>query len=355
MPRMQKKILAGVVLGGALIVLLIVNGRPRAYGTEGVKAWHPASLSVTKLLFVDILNPRIDDPLHTWVYANPNAALKTHVRIRYQADEPIPILYSPYGAFDVDQAAAILPVTEEGDVLLPLTLSPQWRAGAMGFSLEIYGRKSKPPRIQDVSVVSRDGMLSRVIAHLLQPLRRQHFGISSANFLLGARIGGIGLPIVLGVSMIILLGILLYVRKMTLSRSFAIAALAVILLNQTLFLANYGIATAAEQWTFLTHGTYKQMNDLSRIVAFLHDEAKGNDPPEHIVICGEMQTALRYFVYPTPVEGMDEAWKTATHGVLFPPWYEDNGTISCRKETRHGTILQTFSGGGAVVRFDPPF
>ena len=66
--------------------------------------------------------------------------------------------------------------------------------------------------------------------------------------------------------------------------------------------------------------------------------------------------ALRYFLYPIPVEPADKNWMTATHGAVFPNWEKAASALTCNGKKRQGDILGTFPFQSFAVRFthSPP-
>jgi hypothetical protein len=342
---MSTRSISGVIIS----ILVFISGTTTANAKpETVSAWKPSSMYEMQRQFIELLKPTYDRPMHTWVHVVPDARLKTHARVMYTSETPIPIQYSPYGVFDVDTIASILPPAESGDVLLPLTISPGWNSWSKGYHVSFYGLKDSPPKISDVSLVDKGGFFSHLFAYIKHPFHSQYLGISSSNFLLGYRIGDISMYLIVGIAMIIAIIVFAIWRKKKFVHAFAIVCMSVILIFQARFLIDYAFDVTKGIYEWKVDGTYKQVGDNYAMAEKIIEES-----PKEVTICGDLTTLVRYFLHPIPTAVSTENWTSATHAFLSPPWDTANGIVYCREQSRPGEILQIFHDGSALARFTP--
>ncbi len=336
---------AGILLG---LIPLVSSAQSTA-----VIPWRPVAALELEQTVRQILDPDHQYTLHLWTVAKEHAAPASHVRIGYQSQTPLPIRYSPIGAYDVDVLLAVLPPAENGDVTIPLAPSPAWNGWSGGFTIQIYGLEEAPPVIAGVETLNDASFFARIGSYISHPFAREYLDISSSNFLLGYRMGGVALGIILGAVMIAGCSVLL-LRGTKPVTALIMVTLSGILVYQVRFLIDEVHNAIADLSEWSAHETYKQMGDSFAMAAFVKERAEDESQPVTVADCGQMTTAMRYYLYPVPVEPISTQ-TAATFGTLAAPWKEVNGVLYCGTSAFSGTVLHTFDGGGAVVRLSPVY
>ena len=104
---------------------------------------------------------------------------------------------------------------------------------------------------------------------------------------------------------------------------------------------------------------YRQLGPVHAVSDYLQTERARFSGDMKVAVCYDgtdfLEKQLRYMLYPTPVDGVEDLWGEATHAVFMDTErgnIEEGGTVSCGENLRRpGRLLRSFSQNSRVVRF----
>ncbi|TSC80366.1 MAG: hypothetical protein G01um101425_20 [Candidatus Peregrinibacteria bacterium Gr01-1014_25] len=270
----------------------------------------------------------------------------SHVRVRYSAPAGMVLLLAP-GTYDPlflpDALLAALPPGVPGEVIIPVMHVPGWHGGIRAIGIAAFSPADAPGALIAVSGVDQAPYHERWLAELGHVLRTEKFPAASINFLLGYRMGALPLPV-------LLLGIGLVIaalrRRMGWPRAIALSAFVALGMYTVRFDVDLIRTFAADARAWHAAGTYGEMGDLYSIADAFRGEAKAV-PNARIAACGQTLAPVRYLVHPLPTA----SWMEATHAALLRGWQQEGDNYICNSDHRRGAVVQTFPGGGQLIRF----
>lgn len=277
---------------------------------------------------------------------------RSHVRITYQSADPLPVrIVFPHAAADY-QLVAVLPASNAGEVLLPLTNSPAWRQTVGALDIEIYWVGDTPPTLTGITTENRLSWVTTLLVYGRQMFQPEFFSSFSLGTIYGYRIAGYSLTTVLGTALVILtLGLCVWQRRYPTLLMIATIWVPAMLIYETRFLADIVIAMVSDQIEWRSQGSYSDMRYLYAEAEELLQEQKTAEHPLTVASCTGLATPLRYAVYPIPVAADDSAWKSASHAVVQGVWNADETTFSCHEIQRTGSVIRSYPNGEAIIRF----
>jgi hypothetical protein len=299
------------------------------------------------------------------------------VRVSYLNENPAggegAVNYNPYHTIKVR-----LEPQSHGRVSLDLTRSPAWSPFRDQYLLHVFGVQGQVIEIFDLAIrpptfLQSIGAAFRHI-NLDEPTL-----LSSINFLWGYRVLDIPLTVVFGVILILVtIGFRFQISGFRLmnaivrsdsplkksTRSFQISSILLFFLL-TLFLYdarfsfNLVRTTVADLRQWYGDYQYRQLGPVHAVADYLATERARFGGSMKVAVCYDgtdfLEKQLRYMLYPTPVDGVEDLWGEATHAVFMDTErgnIEEGGTVSCGENLRRpGRLLRSFSQNSRVVRF----
>ncbi|HLC75938.1 MAG TPA: hypothetical protein VJB82_02355 [Candidatus Peribacterales bacterium] len=322
-------------------------------------AEHAYSNEEAQVEFARLLRPTPEHDIFFTPIDSDKLNAGSHLHIFYTSQNPLPIEFGPQGAIPADTLTAILPASEHGDVLLPLTASPSWNNGVRGIFLKAYGKKGEEPHVQKLRVEDHLSFLGRFVAYLRQPFYAERFTFSTMSELAGYRMGGISLSVLVGMWMILVIGVLIIIVLLRTKhmppqhqvfRMALITCLCAFFFIEARFLPDltgYAMRLQREWWET---GRLGHAGDVYAIADAVHEEAaKGATGP--VLLCKPLTaTPLRYLLYPIPLISPEELTNASPALVITDRvWDRSMQSFQCGKFRFDGTLLRMFPDGEALI------
>ena len=298
-----------------------------------------------------VLHPTIEHPLQGSDIEEPRLPAGSHLRIIYRSESPVPLEVGPLHPAQADLLRTVLPASQTGDVLIPLTASPSWSGWRTGIFLRIYKLQDSDVTIVGMGMEDHLSLGGKLLAYVEQPFVEEPFNSISLGRIEGYAMGGISLNAILGIILLIITVFLAVFRRPMLIRGVAMTSLVVLFIYEGRYLADIAIATVGDQREWQGEGSYNDMGYLYAEAEVIERDDPGATTP--VVTCTRLATSLKYFLTPRRVGSDPEAWAHATYGVVVPVWDDAQTQFACDNLRRSGTVVHRFPNGEAVVLFTP--
>lgn len=276
----------------------------------------------------------------------------SHLRIWYRSKNPVPVEYGPLRMIPYDVLAAVLPLSEEGDVLLPLMDSPSWNPREKGVFLRMYGLQNSPPEITKLRVEDHLSSTQKFFAIFSQFFQPERFTYSSMSELKGYRVAHIPATLLLGLLFLLgtcVLSLISFLRGdlRLLTKSVPLLCLLFLILYQIRFLRDFVPSVISLHRELRREEHFGHMGEIYAIA----DSIRKLGAKEGVLLCNPIvKTPLTYLLYPIPVfEPKDLTGSSPSIALVSKTWEEGQTSFECGPLRFEGSIHRLFADGEAII------
>lgn len=329
-----------------------------AYASEviEVEVHHPQSNEETVVDFARILQPTHEDAMFFDPILADRLGAGSHFRIQYESYNPVPIEVVPWPGGAPDVLSAVLPASNNGDVLLPIYKSAAWSSNMNGVLLKIYGLNSAPPSILRLGIEDNLSFIGEVISSIRHPFVHEGFSYYVMSELAGYRFRGTSVVLMLGVLLSILVCAVMFIsHPQKRLKHIIILCLCFIFIYQARFLVDLSRYTVQTQRSWWGDHQLGHMGDVYAIASKIQEKVEEDSESDSILLCTNMlATPLRHLVHPIIVEEpMNLTGQIPKYAIVTDVWNEAVSSFQCGDLKLQGSVLHLFSDGKALIQVTP--
>jgi hypothetical protein len=313
-----------------------------------IEGRHPPSNEEAFMAFVRLLKPQPANDIVVEPIAANAGDSGSHVRLAYSSRDPVPLMYGFLDADRSDMLEAVLPPSDEGEVLLSLTPSPAWFPSKSGIVFIVAHRQNDPMPVKRVRVENHLTFPQVLGAFFRHPFVPERFTYSSMSELTGYRIGNVSVTLLLGLLMVSGAGFLLVIRRKMLCFSLCLVFL---LIYEARFLLDAIPHAFAIQYHWRTERRFAHMGDAYAIAeSILEQVPERKRSRTSVLVCNELlETPFRYLLYPMLIVKPHELPVPISYAIVDRVWDSSEHEVSCGKYIFPAQVLRLFPDGQAVV------
>ncbi len=284
------------------------------------------------------------------------------LHLTYASADPIEVYMVALDAIGkflpVDFMHFTLPASQQGDETVDLTVSPAWSFGEKRYQLHMLTRTDDAA----ASFYSADFLpvspLSAITTPFKQFMRAEPYTPSTYHALFGYRVLGISSVLLLGIVLLIVSGILLLLYGTKTARVLLLALIGIQML--------YALRVSVDMMRFSTQhlseyygkGSYDEAGYMYAAAADITRFAKESGRKQSVYMCRDgtnfKEKLLRYFIYPVPVSAEPAMASGATLAMVSDKFKQGytftDGQLACGLINIHATKLMTYPDGTEIYQ-----